>query len=222
MSWPRNTFHIAGPFPGKPPVIAVPVLYKWEEFFIRRRINMYHQIKHILSVIHYTICGAVWFQFTHFLHDDWENIHTLSYYHHQIGSMNYYPLFRVRSWNNGMRCMSFYILITREIFHSLELSNMVNFCQNTYNFDSTQRVWSIIFGNTEPGPILSLAWSELKLCSANHRSGYWSNLPCDWPSTAWAYSEQETENRPSTIHSNTKPVQCGGFIIHGQYSPKHL
>ena len=49
--------------------------------------------------------------FTHSLRDDWENIHTLSYYHHQIGSMNYYPLFGVRSWNNGMRCMSFYILI---------------------------------------------------------------------------------------------------------------
>ena len=32
----------------------------------------------------------------------------LSYYHHQIGSVNYYPLFRVRSWNNGMRCMSLY------------------------------------------------------------------------------------------------------------------
>ena len=42
---------------------------------------------------------------------------------------------------------------------------------------------------------LSLAWSELRLCSANHGPGYWSNLPCDWPSTAWAYSEQETENR---------------------------
>ena len=38
---------------------------------------------------------------------------------------------------------------------------------------------------------LSLAWSKLRLCSANHRPGYWSNLPCDWPSTAWAYSEQE-------------------------------
>ena len=25
--------------------------------------------------------------------------------------MNYYPLFRVWSWNNGMRCISFYILI---------------------------------------------------------------------------------------------------------------
>ena len=40
-----------------------------------------------------------------------ERIHTLSYYHHQIGSMNYYLLFRVRSWNNGMRCMSLHILI---------------------------------------------------------------------------------------------------------------
>ena len=70
------------------------------------------KIRHILSVIHYTIRGAVCFQFTHFPCDDWENIYTLSYYHHQIGSMNYYPLFRVRSWNNGVRCMSLCILIT--------------------------------------------------------------------------------------------------------------
>ena len=35
---------------------------------------------------------------------------TLSY-HHQTGSMNQWPLFRVRSWNNGMRCMSYYVLI---------------------------------------------------------------------------------------------------------------
>ena len=38
-----------------------------------------------------------------------EYIYTLCYYHHQIGSMNYYPSFRVRSWNGGMRCMSLYI-----------------------------------------------------------------------------------------------------------------
>ena len=43
---------------------------------------------------------------------------------------------------------------------------------------------------------LSLARSKLRLCSANHRPGYWSNLPCDWPSTAWTYSKQEAENRP--------------------------
>ena len=37
-----------------------------------------------------------------------EIIYTLSYYHHQIGSINCYPLFSVRSWNNDMRCMSLY------------------------------------------------------------------------------------------------------------------
>ena len=50
------------------------------------------------------------FQLTHFPCDDWENIYTLSYYHHQIGSMNYYPLLRVRSWSDGVRCMSFCII----------------------------------------------------------------------------------------------------------------
>ena len=72
------------------------------------------KIKQILSVIHYIICGAVCFQFTHFPCADWDNIYiyTLSYHDHQIESMNYYPLFRVRSWNNGVRCMSYCILTT--------------------------------------------------------------------------------------------------------------
>ena len=39
----------------------------------------------------------------------------------------------------------------------------------------------------------SLARSKLRLCSANHRAGYFSNLACDWLSTVWAYS-QETKN----------------------------
>ena len=43
---------------------------------------------------------------------------------------------------------------------------------------------------------LSLTPGKLRLYSANHRPGYWSNLPYDWPSTASAYSEQETENGP--------------------------
>ena len=45
--------------------------------------------------------------------------------------------------------------------------------------------------NIWPGPIF-----KLSLCSANHRPGYFSNLPCDWPNTAWVYSEQEAENGP--------------------------
>ena len=40
------------------------------------------------------------------------------------------------------------------------------------------------------------AQSKVRLCSANHRAGYFSNLACDWLSIAWAYSEQDTENRP--------------------------
>ena len=44
-----------------------------------------------------------------------EMIYTLSYYHHQIGSMNYYPLFRARSWNNSMSCMSIFVLYYSEI-----------------------------------------------------------------------------------------------------------
>ena len=36
---------------------------------------------------------------------------------------------------------------------------------------------------------LCLARRKLRLCSANHRPGHWRNLPCDRPSTAWAYSE---------------------------------
>ena len=43
---------------------------------------------------------------------------------------------------------------------------------------------------------LSLTRSKLRLCSANHRAGYFSNLACDWLSIVWAYSKQEIENRP--------------------------
>ena len=96
---------------------------------VRYILSSESKIKHILSVIHYTICGAVCFQFTHFCYDDWENIYIYIYIHiymyiyiyiyfvllsssnREFGSMNYYPLFRVRSWNNDVRCMSFYILL---------------------------------------------------------------------------------------------------------------
>ena len=35
------------------------------------------------------------------------NIFTSSCYQYEIGNMNHYPLFRARSWNNGLRCMSY-------------------------------------------------------------------------------------------------------------------
>ena len=65
---------------------------------------------YFLSYPWYTTWGCV-FSVYPFPCDDWEDIYTLSDNHHQIASMNYYPLFRVRSWNNCVRCMSFCILI---------------------------------------------------------------------------------------------------------------
>ena len=56
---------------------------------------------------------------------------------------------------------------------------------------------------------LSLAQSKLRLCSANHRAGYFSNLACDWLSRVWAYSEQETENGPRFI---TECEEMVGFL----------
>ena len=44
------------------------------------------KINNILSLM--SMYGAVCFQFTDFPCDHWENIYTLSYYHHQIGSMD--------------------------------------------------------------------------------------------------------------------------------------
>ena len=63
----------------------------------------------LLSIIYHEIYGAVRIQLTHFSYDDCENTCTLSYYHHQIGSITHLPLSMVRSWNNGVRCMTLYI-----------------------------------------------------------------------------------------------------------------
>ena len=68
-------------------------------------------IEHILLVIHYSVYRAVCFQFTKIPSWWLKEYIALSYYHHQIGSMNYYLLFRVRPWNNSMRCISLYILM---------------------------------------------------------------------------------------------------------------
>ena len=75
-----------------------------------------------------------------------ERIYTLSYYHHQIGSMNYYPLFRVRSRNNGMCCMSFYILIlTKGIvfdYFVFEWSvDVITWCVYTFSSHVVTSLW---------------------------------------------------------------------------------
>ena len=75
--------------------------------------------------------------------DDWEDIYTLSYCYHQIGSMNHYPLFRVRSWNNGARCMSFCILIKHTLACNKTVDHSdVGAAPTTFSF-STKHLFSI-------------------------------------------------------------------------------
>ena len=74
-----------------------------------------------------------------------ERIYTLSYYHHQIGSMNYYPLFRARSRNNGMRYMFLYILLKAWWRHQMEtisalLAFRVGYSSVSCEFSTQRRV----------------------------------------------------------------------------------
>ena len=55
--------------------------------------------------------GCVYSAYPFLLQWLWEYVYLLSYHHHQIGSMTNLSLFWVKPWNNGMRCMSFYMLI---------------------------------------------------------------------------------------------------------------
>ena len=126
------------------------------------------KIKHILSVIYFTVCWAVCFQFTHFSCDDGENIYPSSYYHHQIGSMNYYPLFRIRSWNNGVRCMSFYILILIEVNATTNYRDLLP-CMKTSPFmfqseaGGSRVVWGGHFGPVwgEGTKVIAKIWPDV-------------------------------------------------------------
>ena len=75
----------------------------------------------------YSLYGAVCLQLTQFSCDDRENVYfiLLSSSNRKYESL---PLFRVRSWNNGMRCMSYYVLK-----HIDEINWLGCFC--TFLFD---------------------------------------------------------------------------------------
>ena len=80
-----------------------------------------YDYKSILLIIFHAIDEAVYIQLTKFSCDDCENTCTSSFYHHQIGSMNHLPLFRARSWNTCMCCVSFYVLIYLIVWRSERL-----------------------------------------------------------------------------------------------------
>ena len=73
-----------------------------------RKVCICYKFKSILPVIFHAIYGTVRIRFTHLSFDDCENTCTLSYFP--------FAIFRVRSWNNGKRCMSFYILLYMQFY----------------------------------------------------------------------------------------------------------
>ena len=90
--------------------LRMPCLFYWTVFTVAFFSQLHLMFDQICKYPVYNMWAGC-FQFT--------NFH--SYYHHLIGSMDYYPLFSVRSWNNGMRSMSFYILLKRMVFPFLHL-----------------------------------------------------------------------------------------------------
>ena len=88
------------------------------------------------------IWGCVWIHPTNWSDDNCQNTCTLFHYHHQIGSRPHLPLFRVRSWNSGMRWIIFYILILFSIFKFLwqcqfiitkQLNYILERCKNGFS-----------------------------------------------------------------------------------------
>ena len=122
-----------------------------------------------LSFIYRPVC----FQFTHFHCDDWDNTYTLCYYHHQIWSMNYYPLFRVRSWNFGMRCMSLYIVMTpsRRQAIACTMSHLVNDCVSSKWKYFLSGKWHIFLRNLHQR-YFEFAFNNMNRCSYDTSHSY--------------------------------------------------
>ena len=57
------------------------------------------KMKSIFSVVYHAVC----WQIIPFSFDECGHICTESYHHYHIGNMNYWPLFIIRPWNNGIR-----------------------------------------------------------------------------------------------------------------------
>ena len=146
-----------------------------------------------LSVIHYKICGAVCFQFTHLSCDDWENIYTLSYYHHQIRSMNYYPLFRVRSWKMvSAVCLSIFL-------QCLLLQTKLQF-----QFSTCMLCFKCIFHNNDIRKIWFLMEDNiLKTYFLFHFISY---FPCHWIIFLWIKST--INHRKQLVLNTIKILSC--------------
>ena len=117
------------------------------------------------------------------------------------------------SWHEWPKATNFLIFITctKCIYLGGKIFNLYQIWYSKVNGMSSTRGAYLVQAITWAS-FLSLAWSKLKLCSANHMAGYFSNLACDWLRIDWTYSEQETENWPWT-NTHSSPIRPLKIIV---------
>ena len=106
---------------------------------------------------------------------------SLSYYYHQIGRMNHLALFRVRSWNNGMRCMSFYVLIMTS-WHWKNFPHDPPFVEKIHQLSVDTPVKLTVSGALEFRLLSSsrITWTNSRISSDMRRDGaHQTSLWCD-------------------------------------------
>ena len=101
--------------------------------------------------------------------------HSRQVSYHQTGKG---PMSYISSRKAPNSCQSVINLIFIDLY-LMQVNGIQAISAATYKILSSTRTWALF---------LYLARNQIRLCSVNHRPGYWSNLPCDWPSTAWTYS----------------------------------
>ena len=126
------------------------------------------------------------FSVYHFPCDDWENIYNLFYYHHhQIGSMNYYPLLRVRSWQNGMRCVSMFFNLILWSIHQVPVSYEYGMSTSSILCQQMSRHLTV-HGHPSTEPVLTaklpppkFTWQSRILCKCFELNGIMQITHCD-------------------------------------------
>ena len=87
--WPVGRVRLFADYTISLSALCILIWRHWTtKMLVRYVLPCVSMIKTILSVILYSIYGAVCLQLTQFSCDDRGNVCTLSYYHHQTGSMN--------------------------------------------------------------------------------------------------------------------------------------
>ena len=137
--------------------------------------------------------------------------------------MNYYPLFRVRSWNNGVRCMSFYILSdshqipsqkkAKLIFFKLPKIQILKFLQETLHATHLLKLLNKMY-KYEMDPLRTVGATERTRDAGRTDGRSETNIP---PTTLLCRGYKK--NTYLTIHcTQCHCCWCPGSLCHVAFS----